>query len=106
MTSIALIIKHRTMPGKRDAVRAIWEQHMAPAIANNPGHRAYFYCFDNADPNVICAFQHYESVEASQVFLKTESYATYLEAVVPLLAGPPEVMSLTPVWVKDVPPRA
>lgn len=61
MTSIALIIKHRTIPGNRDAVREIWERHMVPAISNNPGHTAYFYCFDNADPDVICAFQHYES---------------------------------------------
>lgn len=104
MSSIALIIKHRTMPGKRDAVREIWEQHMAPAIVDNPGHIDYFYCFDNADPDVICAFQHYESVEASQAFLKSESYATYLGAVEPLLAGPPEVTSLTPVWIKGPPP--
>ena len=105
MSSIALIIKHRTIPGKRDAVRAAWEKHMAPAISDNPGHSVYFYCFDNADPDVICAFQHYESVEASQAFLKTASYAAYLEAVEPLLSGPPEVTSLTPVWVKGPPPR-
>ncbi len=85
-------------------MRAIWEQHMAPAIADNPVHLAYFYCFNNADPDVICAFQHYESVEASQTFLKTSSYAAYREAVAPWLSGPPEVTSLTPVWVKG-PPR-
>ena len=50
MTSLALIIKHKTQPGKRDEVRKVWEKHMAPAVLANPGHLAYFYCFDNADP--------------------------------------------------------
>ena len=73
---------------------------MAPAIAGNPGHTAYFYCFDNADPNAISAFQQYASAEASQAFLKTDSYAAYLKEVEPLLAGPPQVAALTPVWSK------
>jgi quinol monooxygenase YgiN len=51
---------------------------MAPAIAANPSHTAYFYCFDNSDPDSICAFQQYTSAEASQDFLKTDSYAAYL----------------------------
>lgn len=100
MTSLALIIKHKTQPGKRDEVREVWEGQMAPAIAANPGHIAYFYCFDNADPDSICAFQQYASVEASNEFLKTDSYAAYLKEVEPLLSGPPQVMALTPMWAK------
>lgn len=101
MTSFALIIKHKTQPGKREAVRRVWERHMAPAVAANPDHLAYFYCFDYADPDSICAFQQYSSQEASQEFLKTASYAAYLQEVEPLLMGPPEVTALTPVWCKD-----
>ena len=63
MTALALIIKHKTQPGKREEVRKIWEKHMAPAISSNPGHTAYFYCFDNADEDSICAFQQYSSVK-------------------------------------------
>ena len=73
---------------------------MAPAIASNPGHTAYFYCFDDSGPDSICAFQQYASVEASQEFLETEDYAAYLEEVEPLLSGPPQVTALTPVWSK------
>ncbi len=61
MNSSAVIIKHKTQPGKRDELRQVWEKHMAPAIAANPGHLAYFYCFDNSDPDAICAFQQYSS---------------------------------------------
>ena len=102
MTQLALIIKHKTLPGKRDEVRAVWEKHMAPAVSSNPGHAAYFYCFDNADPDSISAFQVYESAEASQRFLATDSYAAYLQEVESLLFGPPQVTALTPVWVKGV----
>ncbi|AKC86341.1 putative quinol monooxygenase [Pseudoxanthomonas suwonensis] len=100
MTSFALIVKHKTQPGRRDDVRRIWEKHMAPAVSANPGHLAYFYCFDNSDPDSISAFQQYASTEASQEFLEKESYAAYLKEVEPLLAGPPEVTALTPVWSK------
>lgn len=102
MTSLALIIKHQTRPGKRDEVRKVWERHMAPAISANPGHIAYFYCFDNADPDAILAFQQYVSAEAAGEFLKTDSYAAYLQEVEPLLSGPPQVTALTPMWSKGV----
>jgi quinol monooxygenase YgiN len=104
MTPLALIIKHKTQPGKREEVRSVWERHMAPAIAANSGHTAYFYYFDNADPDSICAFQEYASVEASNDFLRTNSYATYLKDVESFLAGPPEVTALTPVWSKATRP--
>ncbi len=101
MSSIALIVKHKTQPGKREEVRKVWEKHMAPAIAANPGHTAYFYCFDNSDSDSITAFQQYSSVEASQDFLKTSSYAAYLDEVDSFLCEPPQVTALTPVWSKD-----
>lgn len=100
MTSFALIVKHETQPGKRDEVRRVWEKHMAPAIAANPGHIAYFYCFDNSNPDSIWAFQEYESEAASKEFLKTDSYAAYLQDVEPLLSGPPRVTALSPMWTK------
>ncbi len=100
--SFALIVEHRTRPGQRDAVRQVWEKHMAPAIAANPDHLAYFYCFGNADPDSLWAFQHYTDADAAQAFLTTDGYAAYLEEVEPLLADPPRVTTLTPVWVKTV----
>jgi quinol monooxygenase YgiN len=100
VSDVALFIKHKTLPGKRDEVRRVWEKHMAPAISANPSHTAYFYCFDNSDPDAICAFQQYSSAEAAAEFLKTDSYLAYLQEVEPLLAGPPHVTSLTPMWSK------
>ena len=75
---------------------------MQPKIAKNPGHQAYFYGFDNNDKDSICAFQQYADLQSSQDFLKTESYAAYLKEVEPLLAGPPQITSIAPVWIKGV----
>jgi quinol monooxygenase YgiN len=100
MTAFAMIVEHKTKPGKRDQVRKVWERHMAPAIVANAGHVAYFYCFDNTDPDSICAFQQYSNTEASQAFLKTDNYLAYLKEVEPLLARSPRVTSLTPLWSK------
>lgn len=100
MTQLALIIKHLTRPGLRDDVHKVWETHIAPAVTRNPGHLAYFFCFDNADPDAINAFQVYDNAESAQRFLETDAYAAYLKNVEPLLSGPPQVTSLTPVWAK------
>jgi quinol monooxygenase YgiN len=100
MSRIALFVKHRTLPGKRDEVRRIWEKHMAPAVSAHGGHTAYFYCFEDTDPDGICAFQEYVSREASEAFLETDSYAAYIAEVEPLLSGPPVITRLNPVWSK------
>lgn len=102
MERVALFIRHTTQPGQREAVKAIWEQHMAPAIAQNPGHEAYFYCFNQHDPDSIVVYQQYASVTASQTFLTHPSYLTYLAAVEGLLVGPPEVTAAIPQWIKTM----
>lgn len=100
MAPTALLITHLTQPGSRDAVEAVWRTHMAPAVADNSGHDAYFYRFDDTDPDVICAFQQYRSGEDAREFLATEAYRAYEIEVAPLLNGPPEVRRLTPIWTK------
>jgi quinol monooxygenase YgiN len=100
MPQIALFIRHKTLPGRREQVRAVWERHMPDAIAANAGHIAYFYCFANGDPDSICAFQQYMSADAAGAFLNTAAYQAHLGEAEPLLAGPPEVTALTPQWSK------
>ena len=85
-------------PRRRDEVRAAWEAHLRQAIDGNDGHLAYFYCFDAADPDVVCAFQQYRDERAARAFLETAAYRVYERRVTPLLVGPPEVRRLTPLW--------
>lgn len=100
MSKVALFIKHKSLPGKRDEVRAVWERYMQSKIARNKAHEAYFYCYDDNDPDSICVYQQYSDRESSQEFLKTPGYAEYLKEVELLLAGQPEITTATPVWVK------
>jgi len=97
---VAVIVTHRARAGQRDAVRAVWEEHLAPAITANPSHISYTYCFDEADPDIICAFQIYRDADAATAFQHTPAYAGYEDAVAPLLAGAPSVLRLAPVWTK------
>lgn len=101
MSKVALFVTHRTLSGKRDEVKAVWERHMQPRIAANAGHEAYFYCYDNNDPDVIRVYQQYSDAEAMQIFLAHPGYADYLREVEPLLASPPELVTATPIWIKE-----
>jgi quinol monooxygenase YgiN len=100
MSKTAVFIKHRALPGKREEVRRVWEKHLQSRIKANLAHEVYFYCYDDNDPDVICAFQMYTSRASSQDFLKSAWYSAYLREVKPLLAGEPEIQGTTPIWAK------
>lgn len=101
MSKVALFIKHTALQGKRDEVRRVWEKHLMPRIAANPAHEAYFYCYDENEPNTVRVFQQYADRASSEELLRASWYAAYLEEVSPLLAGEPEVRVATPIWAKD-----
>lgn len=75
--------------------------HMAPAVQANPGHLAYYYCFDQDDQDALSAFQLYSSARAAEEFVEGAAYADYQRAVAALLQGPPEVLRLDPQWSKS-----
>lgn len=100
MPPSAVFIRHTTKPQQRDKVFAVWQKHMAPAVSANPDHQAYFYCFDNGNPDVIVVYQQYASAHSAAVLLQTPAYLAYLAEVEPLLQGEPEVISAAPMWSK------
>lgn len=99
MTPIALIIKHRTLPGRCDDVHKGWLEHTVPAIAANPDHAAYFYLLNETDPDVICAFQLYASLGVSGLS-QNGGLRGLSERGRALLSGLPQVMLRTLVWKK------
>jgi quinol monooxygenase YgiN len=100
MSKTALFIKHKARPGLREQVRKVWEKHLRPAIAENPAHEAYFYCYDDVDPDTICVFQLYGDNKGPQQFVKQPWYAAYEAEVTPLLTGESEFRAASPVWLK------
>lgn len=73
---------------------------MAPAVAANPGHLSYDYCFDDSDPDVISAFHVYRDSKVANDFQHTPAYKAYETEVASLLAGAPSVVRLVPMWTK------
>ena len=100
MSTLGVFIDHCTKPGQRDAVRAVWLRHMAPAISVNPGHLDYFYGLADDDSDSLLVFQRYASRGAAQEFLLTAAYRAYLREVEPLLLGPPTVRTAAIAWCK------
>ena len=96
----AIFIIHRTQPGQRDAVKAVWMKHMAPAISENDSHLAYHYCYDKNDPDLLRVFQLYRDEAAASAFLSHRNYAAYQQEVRDLLIEPSEIHAASPQWQK------
>lgn len=100
MSRIALFIRHQAQPGRREEVQRIWEKHVKPRVISNPAHEAYYFCHDQADPNVVCVFQLYSSEDAMKDFLSGPWYPAYLEEISEVVTGPPTVSPASLVWEK------
>ncbi len=101
MTAQAVFINHRTKPGQRAAAVAVWERIMQPAITANPAHLVYVYTTPDDEPDVIRAFQLYQSAEDAAAFLQTPEYLDYAAAVSQYLDEPPHVAASPATWVKS-----
>ena len=101
MSQSTLLITHRALPGKRDEVRRARETHLAPSIQARQVHDAYFYCYDDSDPDTIRVFQRYAVGADPQAFMQGPAYDAYMAAVSPLLAHPPVIHAATVAWAKD-----
>jgi quinol monooxygenase YgiN len=101
----ALFVRHRAKPGQRDQVRRIWENHVKPRAAANPAHIAYYFCFDDTDPDVVSVFQLYSSKEAMADFLSGDWYPLYLAEIAEVVAEAPQVMPASLVWQKAITPE-
>ncbi len=98
MVSHAVFLTHRSLPGRREEVQVVWQQHLQPAVKANPDHLGYHYCYDATDGDVIRVCQIYTNADAAAAFLRTSVYAAYVLAVEPLLAGPPDVANAREIW--------
>lgn len=102
MSQSTLFITHKTLPGKREEVRRVWETHLLPSIQARQAHDAYFYCYDDSDPDTIRVFQRYADGVDPLNFMQGPAYDAYIEAVSPLLAHPPEIHTATVAWAKGM----
>jgi len=100
MAATTLSVKIKCQPGKRDEVKSLWEAMTKPHAAGSTNVLFSCYSFANEDPDTIILFEILANGEVLASMYQEEWFKKYLTAMGPLLAGPPEVITGTPVWTK------
>ncbi len=97
-----MIITTTTQPGRRDDVRAAYEELLAPRAAENDGQEVVVWCDDQQDADTFHLFEIYRDMATMGANAEAPWFADYLARVGPLLAGEPSVRMATPGWSKGV----
>jgi quinol monooxygenase YgiN len=102
MSKSATLVRHKAKPGKRDDVRRVWEKYARDYVAGSKGVLSVYYCYDDNDPDTVIVFQLAADQAVGQDFVKQPWFADYQQETTALVAGPPEVRTATPLWVKGI----
>ncbi len=102
VSNTALYVRHRALPGRRDDLRLVWEKYARAYLQAADVQLAYFYCYDDNDPDVIVAFQLCTDQAGVEDFVKQPWFAAYEADTAALIAAPSEFRTVTPLWVKGV----
>jgi len=100
MEPVALFIKVRVRPGKREQVRQLWEKHLKQRAESNEAQDMYCYCYDENDENILLIFERYIDREALNNNAQQDWFREYMNEVGPLLDGDPDVSFGLPIWTK------
>ena len=100
MRKTALILSVRTKPGKRDELRALWDEHLRPRAEANAAQELYLYCFDTEDRDVIHMVEVYGDPAEIERNAEAPWFAQYVRAAAPLIDGPPQMVTAAPQWAK------
>ncbi len=101
MGNRALFIRHTAKPGRRDDLRRVWEKYVRDYVAGSDRQPAYFYCYDDSDPDAIVVFQLHADADSGDEFMRQPWYGDYQRETAELLAKPSEFRTATPQWVKE-----
>ena len=102
MPKLALFIKVKAQPGKREEAKQLWEKHVKPHSEGEKALDISCYCYSLEDEDTICLFELISDPSVSEAVTQSDWFAVYQEKLKPLLAGPPEVITATPIWAKGV----
>jgi quinol monooxygenase YgiN len=100
LSKSATFVRHTAKPGKRDEVLRVWEKYARDYVASSNVAVSYYYCFDDNDPDTVIVFQLAADQDAAQDFVKQPWFADYQRETAALVAGPSELRTATPQWVK------
>jgi quinol monooxygenase YgiN len=93
MSKVALFIKTKAQPGKRDKLRQLWEKHLKPGAEQNPQQQVHVFCMDSTDDDTLFLFEVYSSQAALEAAGQSPAFGNYMQEAMAYLADPPEVAS-------------
>lgn len=102
MSKVAMVIKSKSQPGKREEVRQLYEKHLAPRAQANATQELVLWCADTMDADTFYLFEVYSDQAATQANAQAAWFWDYMREVQPLLANQPEVAIAAPVWAKGL----
>jgi quinol monooxygenase YgiN len=100
VAKLAIIIKGKAHQGKRDEVRTLFEKHLAPRAVANAAQEVVVWSADNAEPDTFYLYEIYADPTTMEANASAPWFREYMDAVGPLLATQPELMTATPMWMK------
>jgi quinol monooxygenase YgiN len=100
MAKLTLILEAKAKPGKRDELRALWDEHLRRRAEANGAQELYLYCYDQGDPDTVRLIEVYSDRAAMDANAGAAWFADYMRATGPLLAEPPKMALAEPVWAK------
>ena len=102
MSQTTLCVKIKCQPGKRDNVKALWEEQVKPHAVENNNLLFSCYSFANEDPDTIVLFEILDDAAVLTSLYQEEWFKAYLAAMGPLLTEPPQIYTGIPVWTKGL----
>ena len=102
LANMAVFVKLKAQPGKREAVKELWEKYVKPHQESKPEILSCCYCFAMEDEDTIFVFELLSDPSAAEAALKSEWFTAYQVALRPLLARPPETTATSPIWSKGI----
>jgi quinol monooxygenase YgiN len=102
MSKLALFVKVKAHPGKREEVKQLWEELVKPHSEGEKALDISCYCYALEDEDTICLFELISDPSVSKTVTQSDWFVAYQEQLKPLLVGPPEVITATPIWAKGV----
>ncbi|MEM9433615.1 MAG: antibiotic biosynthesis monooxygenase family protein [Pseudomonadota bacterium] len=100
VAEVAVFLTIKTQPGQRQALVALWDEHLKVRATENSDHVSYVFALDMSDPDTAYITEVYATQSAFEANAQSPWFADYLAKASQLLAGEPGFAMGSPHWVK------
>ena len=98
-----MVLEVKTKPGKRDQIRAAWDQYLRPQLEDpDSAQSLYLVCEAAGDTDTLLLIEMYDDPSRMEANASAPWFQDYMAEAAPLLDGQPRMILGTPVWAKGV----